>query len=683
MGGRTPRGQQITIGCVNLTVTYLLDIDECTLLNNNCEQICVDTIGSFYCSCRDGFVLGSDQSSCDKDYSDYDQCANNNINCSYGCVLENNAPVCFCPLGYELSTDSLTCSVLHRSVQFTMTTDYPYSSNLSDPSTDEFKHARVDITAGLVDSYSNIPAFLSLTIDRFSPGSTVIQYTAVFNQSLNASSILEIAMVTNDVRQITVLEKNYSVTGETFINYITILEPLTCTLCGENSTCVILPQEIYECRPPLSEIESRSLFMEVTLQKTFNSNYGNKLHLDYAAYEEDIEQAFAAVMTGVEDIQYLNVTDFSNHPEGVTTSLVLIFNTVANKTLQYDEVFNILLEIETIKRCVDIKDTCIALYGSISLGNTTTALDPVICSTCTLTQDCIQDNQTSRYQCVNKPITDQTAISTEEQTTRSTEEQTSRSTTEGTTTTVQSKSSSDLILGLGIGLPLAISALIVSTIMICMCCRRCRRNYRSDTDSTMPGQSEDDWNIRQAFGKNEPSLRGAGGAFGTDLMRQWSRTSGDKYHRGQPEELVHPYFGPGGLDDFTTGAGSSERLDFAPDTTVGEEDLDVPPRRSNFSWDFMFDMLNPKEEVRIPRPLVETEKADLFLDKKPSLSHRVNIELAVPTLTECAAECARPEVFLEKVTFLGIDVRKARLKASTFCVLEFSLVFSIIAGHIL
>lgn len=50
----------------NLHFDLLSDIDECTLLINNCEQICVDTIGSFNCSCRDGFVLNSDQSSCSR-----------------------------------------------------------------------------------------------------------------------------------------------------------------------------------------------------------------------------------------------------------------------------------------------------------------------------------------------------------------------------------------------------------------------------------------------------------------------------------------------------------------------------------------------------------------------------------------------------------------------------------------
>ncbi|XP_052094323.1 uncharacterized protein LOC127730155 isoform X4 [Mytilus californianus] len=470
--------------------TTCQNIDECILLNNNCEQICVDTIGSFNCSCRDGFVLNSDQRSCNKDY---DPCGNKNINCSYGCVLENSAPVCYCPENYELSIDdNQTCSVVYRSVEISMTTDYPYASEMADPSTDEFKHARVDIKVALYYRYSNIPGFLSLTVISFSFGSTIVQYTVVFNQSLSDSKIIEIASVTNNITHITVLEKPYGVTGETFVNYQkTNQEPLTCTLCKANHTCVILKTNTYECRPPLSKLESRSLFIEATLWKTFNQNYGNKLHLDYAAYEEEVEQAFATEMSGVEDIQYLNVTNLRNQQEGVITNLVMIFNTAANKTLQYDKVLNILIKIETEERsCTDLVDTCIAVNGSITLGNTTIALEPVICSTCSLTQHCIQDNETSRYQCVNQPTTDQTNSSTSER----------------TTTTVQSKSSSDLILGLGIGLPLAITAFVIfSTIMICVFCR-CKKRK---SESIVQGQSEDDnWQIRQAFGRKDSSLRG-------------------------------------------------------------------------------------------------------------------------------------------------------------------------------
>jgi len=33
------------------------DIDECATSNGGCEQICNNTIGSFYCSCDTGYQL--------------------------------------------------------------------------------------------------------------------------------------------------------------------------------------------------------------------------------------------------------------------------------------------------------------------------------------------------------------------------------------------------------------------------------------------------------------------------------------------------------------------------------------------------------------------------------------------------------------------------------------------------
>jgi hypothetical protein len=42
---------------------------------------------------------------------------------------------------------------------------------------------------------------------------------------------------------------------------------------------------------PQDEVENRSVFVEVTLQKTFNQNYINKLSLDYAAFQDIVEKA--------------------------------------------------------------------------------------------------------------------------------------------------------------------------------------------------------------------------------------------------------------------------------------------------------------------------------------------------------------------------------------------------------
>ena len=42
-----------------------LDIDECATSNGGCEHTCVNTFASFYCVCRQGFTLSSDNANCE------------------------------------------------------------------------------------------------------------------------------------------------------------------------------------------------------------------------------------------------------------------------------------------------------------------------------------------------------------------------------------------------------------------------------------------------------------------------------------------------------------------------------------------------------------------------------------------------------------------------------------------
>ena len=46
------------IGIKRLSLILFTDIDECEL--GYCEQQCNNTIGSYYCTCREGYYLGND-----------------------------------------------------------------------------------------------------------------------------------------------------------------------------------------------------------------------------------------------------------------------------------------------------------------------------------------------------------------------------------------------------------------------------------------------------------------------------------------------------------------------------------------------------------------------------------------------------------------------------------------------
>ena len=46
------------------THAYFSDIDECTSNNTGCDHSCVNTVGSYYCKCINGFELKADGHNC-------------------------------------------------------------------------------------------------------------------------------------------------------------------------------------------------------------------------------------------------------------------------------------------------------------------------------------------------------------------------------------------------------------------------------------------------------------------------------------------------------------------------------------------------------------------------------------------------------------------------------------------
>ena len=45
-------------------ILYALDIDECAANTDGCEQVCLDTPGSYTCSCQPGYILNRDSRTC-------------------------------------------------------------------------------------------------------------------------------------------------------------------------------------------------------------------------------------------------------------------------------------------------------------------------------------------------------------------------------------------------------------------------------------------------------------------------------------------------------------------------------------------------------------------------------------------------------------------------------------------
>ena len=75
------------------------DIDECNEGQSGCYHICSNTIGSYTCSCLDGYQLSFDNQTC----SDINECNINNGGCRERCHNTDGSYYCACYIGYMLA----------------------------------------------------------------------------------------------------------------------------------------------------------------------------------------------------------------------------------------------------------------------------------------------------------------------------------------------------------------------------------------------------------------------------------------------------------------------------------------------------------------------------------------------------------------------------------------------------
>ena len=46
-------------------ILYITDVDECKTSNGGCNHICNNTVGSYICSCHDGYSLVNNNLNCE------------------------------------------------------------------------------------------------------------------------------------------------------------------------------------------------------------------------------------------------------------------------------------------------------------------------------------------------------------------------------------------------------------------------------------------------------------------------------------------------------------------------------------------------------------------------------------------------------------------------------------------
>ncbi|XP_078611118.1 epidermal growth factor-like protein 7 isoform X1 [Branchiostoma floridae x Branchiostoma japonicum] len=79
------------------------DTNECASYNGGCSHYCVNTDGSYYCTCRTGYSL-SGRHTC----YDINECSSDNGDCDHQCHDTSGSFYCTCDTGYSLY-GSTTC----------------------------------------------------------------------------------------------------------------------------------------------------------------------------------------------------------------------------------------------------------------------------------------------------------------------------------------------------------------------------------------------------------------------------------------------------------------------------------------------------------------------------------------------------------------------------------------------
>ncbi|KAM4666117.1 signal peptide, CUB and EGF-like domain-containing protein 2 isoform 6-T8 [Amazona ochrocephala] len=100
----------LSLTAVRQHSSSLDDTDECMYNNGGCQHVCVNTVGSYECRCKEGFFLSDNQHTCIHRSEEGMSCMNKDHGCAHICrETPKGGVACECRPGFELSKNQRNC----------------------------------------------------------------------------------------------------------------------------------------------------------------------------------------------------------------------------------------------------------------------------------------------------------------------------------------------------------------------------------------------------------------------------------------------------------------------------------------------------------------------------------------------------------------------------------------------
>nr|XP_022318516.1 uncharacterized protein LOC111121500 [Crassostrea virginica] len=430
-----------------------LDEDECKQQTSLCHQKCLNTIGGYYCLCYEGFHL-SGSSMCIKDDGG-SACGGLDAICQYGCRVDGSRAFCFCPSGYTLNPDHTTCSYVNSTVNVRFVTEIDFQSEYNNPSSAQYKNLKRDMKTEFGSFFSHINELKSVQILRISENCTIFDVRVKFSRDL--SQDLDAALNTALER---VQQSGVEFQGQQFavIEKPTVSVPFTpapCLLCLANQKCRIQVNSNYICRTLLVNTTNVTR-LKITIEKAYEGYMADTLDRRYAVLEDAVLTTLSSMLnlTIVQQVQLDSMIAVSTGTQ-MRVSVLLreppssAFVALLAHRLQ-----------EMVERlgCISLGSSCVALLRSTTISHGTEEA-PVPCKTCAESEACIANSQgiwSCQVQTSSVDATTTTASATV------------------ALSTVRRPASQDtqILVGVGIAVPLGVIFLIFTVALTVLLCRK-------------------------------------------------------------------------------------------------------------------------------------------------------------------------------------------------------------------